>query len=428
MNGILKVKKTTENDDMKKAFSAYSVVLHDHIREAFQAAEEGDYEKAEGLCCRLLDYKANREIAMLLGACYFVQNKMQVAEMVFHDLVCDDPEDTEARIYLGMTMHTCGRFDEAVKELGALYPPKQYYPFYYTSYGDSLQQTGNLKLSRDVFYEEAAHFKETGDICSPVRLDGAFENLLYLDIVLGNGRYPEDVKLYYDFLDQIEMTEDMQEVLAQNIVYFCSLLVNRWYRPLFSEFIAHIRDRGFLSEAAPARTLESAFESLESFVYHDDRQISALTEEYLSACYERKYTKEDMQTEEDRNNADIRALVSEWYMCRYALEHPAQIEHIREKYPYSYAAHQEFLEKIREDAAVVSEKIEDELYLFVKKETKQEMIAGLNAGYDKACENKKETAAVYDSEETYRRMQPKVGRNDPCPCGSGKKYKKCCGK
>ena len=25
------------------------------------------------------------------------------------------------------------------------------------------------------------------------------------------------------------------------------------------------------------------------------------------------------------------------------------------------------------------------------------------------------------------RENPKVGRNDPCPCGSGKKYKKCCG-
>ena len=24
--------------------------------------------------------------------------------------------------------------------------------------------------------------------------------------------------------------------------------------------------------------------------------------------------------------------------------------------------------------------------------------------------------------------QKKVGRNDPCPCGSGKKYKNCCGK
>jgi SWIM/SEC-C metal-binding protein len=25
-----------------------------------------------------------------------------------------------------------------------------------------------------------------------------------------------------------------------------------------------------------------------------------------------------------------------------------------------------------------------------------------------------------------RRLQPKIGRNEPCPCGSGKKYKKCC--
>jgi preprotein translocase subunit SecA len=30
--------------------------------------------------------------------------------------------------------------------------------------------------------------------------------------------------------------------------------------------------------------------------------------------------------------------------------------------------------------------------------------------------------------EQYKRSEPKVGRNDPCPCGSGKKYKKCCGK
>ena len=29
---------------------------------------------------------------------------------------------------------------------------------------------------------------------------------------------------------------------------------------------------------------------------------------------------------------------------------------------------------------------------------------------------------------TVKREAPKVGRNDPCPCGSGRKYKKCCGK
>jgi len=29
--------------------------------------------------------------------------------------------------------------------------------------------------------------------------------------------------------------------------------------------------------------------------------------------------------------------------------------------------------------------------------------------------------------QPFKRMEEKVGRNDPCPCGSGKKYKKCCG-
>lgn len=31
-------------------------------------------------------------------------------------------------------------------------------------------------------------------------------------------------------------------------------------------------------------------------------------------------------------------------------------------------------------------------------------------------------------ESTTIRKEKKIGRNDPCPCGSGKKYKKCCGK
>ena len=33
-----------------------------------------------------------------------------------------------------------------------------------------------------------------------------------------------------------------------------------------------------------------------------------------------------------------------------------------------------------------------------------------------------------DGEATVRRTSRKIGRNDPCPCGSGKKYKNCCGR
>lgn len=35
---------------------------------------------------------------------------------------------------------------------------------------------------------------------------------------------------------------------------------------------------------------------------------------------------------------------------------------------------------------------------------------------------------IINKPQTVRREGEKVGRNDPCPCGSGKKYKACCGK
>ena len=35
--------------------------------------------------------------------------------------------------------------------------------------------------------------------------------------------------------------------------------------------------------------------------------------------------------------------------------------------------------------------------------------------------------AIINKPQTVRREGEKVGRNDPCPCGSGKKYKACCG-
>ena len=35
---------------------------------------------------------------------------------------------------------------------------------------------------------------------------------------------------------------------------------------------------------------------------------------------------------------------------------------------------------------------------------------------------------VFKKQETVRKVSPKISRNDPCPCGSGKKYKFCCGR
>jgi preprotein translocase subunit SecA len=60
---------------------------------------------------------------------------------------------------------------------------------------------------------------------------------------------------------------------------------------------------------------------------------------------------------------------------------------------------------------------EEDVPAFEPKEQKQNMI--LSRG---------EKPPEKERPQTVHRAGSKVGRNDPCPCGSGKKYKKCCGK
>ncbi len=45
-----------------------------------------------------------------------------------------------------------------------------------------------------------------------------------------------------------------------------------------------------------------------------------------------------------------------------------------------------------------------------------------------AVEEKKDLVTNQEGPAAPRRAAKTVGRNDPCPCGSGKKYKNCCGR
>jgi len=48
-------------------------------------------------------------------------------------------------------------------------------------------------------------------------------------------------------------------------------------------------------------------------------------------------------------------------------------------------------------------------------------------GQKEAAEHVHGPECDHGHQQPYVRSDAKVGRNDPCPCGSGKKFKKCCG-
>lgn len=68
----------------------------------------------------------------------------------------------------------------------------------------------------------------------------------------------------------------------------------------------------------------------------------------------------------------------------------------------------------------------------VDADRREQLIVGVAAGvpaiYRYFEPHRRQAAHSAKQAATYRRTTPKLGRNDPCSCGSGKKNKQCCGK
>ena len=64
----------------------------------------------------------------------------------------------------------------------------------------------------------------------------------------------------------------------------------------------------------------------------------------------------------------------------------------------------------------------------LSEEKAEQLVVYMGAGLGRAYRHFKERRRnAPRAASTVRRSGDKVGRNDPCPCGSGQKYKKCCG-
>ena len=100
----------------------------------------------------------------------------------------------------------------------------------------------------------------------------------------------------------------------------------------------------------------------------------------------------------------------------YAQKQPIQ-EYKRE----SFELFEGMLDKVREETMVALHRVQIEAQQAeVEQAKKQAQATPVNYSHGEESED--------EAVQTYKREQPKVGRNDPCPCGSGKKYKQCHGK
>ncbi len=102
-----------------------------------------------------------------------------------------------------------------------------------------------------------------------------------------------------------------------------------------------------------------------------------------------------------------------------------QAEIIRTEHPQEYPNIEDFVKKLENPAKVLYEK---ERMLKTYQRLEPYYMCGYY--YDAYPQEKNRVIGTIINEdiesEPYMRINKKIGRNDPCPCGSGKKYKHCC--
>jgi preprotein translocase subunit SecA len=156
--------------------------------------------------------------------------------------------------------------------------------------------------------------------------------------------------------------------------------------------------------------------------------LADLVREQVHAAYEKRlsyFAREDLHSLE--RYIILQIIDHQWVNHLQDMEHMkegiglrgyGQLDPLREYKKEGYALFGELMDRIREETLMTLSRIQ----LMRQRPAEEEL------------PRKKKRAMHFshgdggESPVTIKREGKKIGRNDPCPCGSGKKYKKCCGR
>jgi preprotein translocase subunit SecA len=238
-----------------------------------------------------------------------------------------------------------------------------------------------------------------------------------------------------DLLDEDDVSEQVNDIRFEVI------------EALIDNYIP----RGSMDEMWDTNGLKDAFQNefdlsvdINLWLEQDKSLHEEALREKLHAAME-KVTKD----KEEMISSDLMRRVEKQIMLdvldRHWKEHLVNMDHLRQgiqlrsfagknpKQEYKREAFELFvqmLEGMKHDVVVFLSRVNIRTEEDVEKAEQQEHEQKMNFNHASAPSslNPETPAQASPMEKPYTRNRPKIGRNEPCPCGSGKKYKQCHGK
>jgi len=149
-------------------------------------------------------------------------------------------------------------------------------------------------------------------------------------------------------------------------------------------------------------------------------------DDYFKAMVFRKLFPEE-ELDDDPKKSKVIRIMDELVFLEEINKYKKQINRFRDAYPELYSRIKDFL--IRALNPGMNRKMRNQYESEIGKNRKLLTSIMEEAAFDSyGPDDDLEDDFYFEPQQPIRREEPKVGRNEPCPCGSGKKYKKCCGK
>lgn len=239
------------------------------------------------------------------------------------------------------------------------------------------------------------------------------KNLLDYDNIVSKQR-----QIIYDRRNYIIDSEDVHSISVETIKDFIDRLVND-----------HIAPEGYLTEKdfeqivdhVNANMLRNHHITVDDIKSKKEEEVSDKIADIIISELDSKVNDLPKQIINDfERQISLRVIDQAW------VKHISSMEQLRDGINLRGYAQTNPLQAYALEGFQIFEKMEDEI---------DEQIANflLHMQITQTVNKKSnKTVKTNDTKETLKpspkRAEKKIGRNDPCPCGSGKKYKNCCGK
>ena len=417
--------ETLRDPKKREGYDAYFVVSGDageNIQNGIFAARElmrqNKYKQAvESLTENSKINPGSTELKRLLAEALWNINKMVTADNICKELLEKDPSDWETLLLRARISGSRGHWNKAGEYFDAAAECNPNSPRLWTEY---------IRYAMDNVEWRVPGICERAIKIDPDMFCGDYEYYLYPALDKGS-------LMIASFSETKPLSENLKFCFDKFTEYFTADKnpSETAYKTALAALACICKKNGFAAVA------EKMLPALESCARRSESDDEIFRHMYAAAALAKlkgdkrihevliDYT---VRTIEDCGCSECKdeKMDAECYIAMNLLDLRASIRALRNNYPEYFKLNQMFYQDALNEKK--TEYLEDKYFKVFKRLAKS---AQEEEYYDEEEDDDYDIfGGGYDSYETQKpfvREAPKVGRNEPCPCGSGKKYKKCCG-